>query len=307
MPDAPRVHEQLIARQRLWASQSEIELGDPEHVLRWQDNLTATAATATADELARAGLVPAHGGKPAPLTALGSGIALAANFFGPFLGRETALGGAAGALGPVERVRFAVPLDAQGDAATGTQADLLIEAADVRPTAVLPLFAEPFADVDTGGRAMAEAEDWNGLHGCVQLARELLRANPRRFRRLSVGRALELARAMTRRFGQHGFRLAVLWYAAPGHAGRRLRDEIAQLRMRIGGEVDFLSATWQGLFEQLRSGPLGDHAPALEARYFARSTAENDGNRGGAGPPARWRVTLLTGSAYHRRAGEHAC
>jgi hypothetical protein len=155
---------------------------------------------------------------------------------------------------------------------------VLLDQGAAGATAVCALFTEPFTDVDPRVAHGAPGEDdplWRELPGCALLARDL-RVNPRRYRHLAAGRLLDVALGMTRRFGRHGFRLAVLWYDAGGRASRRLRTELDRLRMRIGGEVDLVATSWQGLLAPLRATPTahGPYTRRLEARYFARTASD---------------------------------
>ncbi|HEM46924.1 MAG TPA: hypothetical protein ENO23_07755 [Alphaproteobacteria bacterium] len=282
MSDAPAIHYALLVGQRAWAEACEIDVDDAGRVLRWHDNLLAPPSSGTLVDLETAGAGAAgQAGKPGRLHELGSGLVLAANVLDPWRDRPDALarqapvlGGSAGSL------RFATHLElGSSQTALHRSVDVLLESRSGPATAVIPLFCEPFGDVDPRPHdaLVRDAALWNGLHGCALLARDL-QANPRRFRRLAAGRVLETALGMSRRFGHHGFRIVVLWYDAGGRATRRLRHEIDRLRMRIGGEVELLATSWQSLFRRL-CGP-GSASPAdgrytrsLQARYFGRGAA----------------------------------
>lgn len=270
MLDAQATRAAVLDQQRSWADLRRIELCGDEHVASWQDNLTAPLAAATREEL-NAWLASERDGKPGRLNDLGSGLALALNVFEPWRGHESELAGKAPLLGSnMKRIRFG---ESWGDTHADQLAplDLLLET-DTRPTAVVPLFAEPYAEVDPRVPSADLRPKAASLPGAASLARDL-DDNPGRFGRLPAGRVLALAEALTTRFGRHGFRLAILWYDAPGRAARRLRQEIAALRMRIGGEVEVCSETWQNLFCRLRSAGLPGrvYGQTLQARYFPAS------------------------------------
>lgn len=282
MSDAPAIHDALLARQRAWAEACEIDVDDAGRVVRWRDNLLAPPSSGTLADLEAAGGGAAGAAdKPGRLHELGSGLVLAANVLDPWRDRPEelarhapVLGGAAGPL------RFATKLAVgSSDTALHQSVDLLLDAPSGPATAVIPLFCEPFSDVDprVHDALVRDASLWNGLHGCALLAGDL-HANPRRFRRLAAGRVLETALGMSRRFGRHGFRIAVLWYDAGGRATRRLRHEIDRLRMRIGGEVELLATSWQSLFRRLCGPGSAGHGEdrytrSLQARYFGRGAA----------------------------------
>lgn len=285
MSDAHAIHADLIARQLAWAETVEIDVDGEARVRDWDRNLLAPPSEPTRTELARLA-TDGRGadGKSGPLHGLGSGLALAANVFDPWRDRPEALAEWATVLGPAPRaLEFAAPLTpAAAHAACSAPIDVLLDQGPDGATAVCALFTEPFTDVDPRIPGSAPGEDdplWRALPGCALLARDL-RANPRRYRRVAAGRILDVALGMTRRFGRHGFRLAVLWYDAGGRASRRLRAELDRLRMRIGGEVDLVTTSWQGLLAPLRATPTADgpYTRRLEARYFAPAPgAEDDG------------------------------
>jgi len=283
MPDARTIHARLLSRQRAWAEAHEIDVDGEGRIARWSGNLLAPLTAATRAELAR------HHGDPdaevpdkrGRLHDLGSGLALAVNVFDHLRDRLEVL---AGWLAPLAhgpgRLEFgaSLPLGAPGDE-LALDVDLLLEDARGSATAVVPLFAEPFGDVDPRVRdALAHTPArWTDLHGCALLARDV-HANPRRFRRLAVGRVLETALAMSQRFGRHGYRIALLWHDAGGAASRRLRGEIDRLRMRIGGEVEVAAPTWHALLERLGATPPADggYTAPLRARYVEGAEDRRD-------------------------------
>lgn len=276
MPDASRTFTRLMERQRAWAEAREVECDAEGRLRRWTENLLEAVPAATRAELGTVAPDETAGeAKPGRLHDLGSGLALAANVLAPWRDRLDELAARLPGLLPApQTVRFAGSLslgDAADDAPPSTGVDVLFEAPGDRATAVVPLFAEPFGDVDPRvGDALARDPGlWSGLHGCALLARDV-HANPRRFRRMAVGRVLETALGMSRRFGRHGYRIAIVWYDTRGRASRRLRAEIDRVRMRIGGEVEVVAETWQSLCDTLGSagGADGRYTRALTGRYF---------------------------------------
>ena len=277
MPDVHAIYAQLMARQRAWADSREIEIDADGRLARWDENLLSPASSRTRAELA--GGSPACSvahDKPGRLHDLGSGLALAANVFEPWRASPEDLASRVPELGRAfSRIGFAtqLPLHASDDSGEDLVADVdvLLDGAPAGATAVVPLFSEPFTDVDPRVRDLLarDASRFGELPGCALLARDL-HSNPRRFRRLAVGRVLETALAMSRRFGRHGFRIAVLWFDAGGRASRQIQAELDRLRMRIGGEVDLSATSWQALCERLHEAPSQDHryTRSLQARYF---------------------------------------
>ncbi len=277
MPDARSIQRAWMARQRAWADSHGIELASETSLLDWRDNLLAPIASecdAALDPTTRAHYDLPE--KPGRLHALGSGLALALNVFEPWRSRPSELSARVPRFFPADaRMRFAVEMP-DGPATEGPplEIDLLIEGDDSAPTAVIPLFCEPFEDIvprvrDPLGR---DAGVFAGLDGCGLLARDL-HCHPRRFARLDVGRVLETALALDRRYGAHSFRIAVLWFDAGGHASRRFQRELHRVRMRIGGEIDLLAATWQEVLSALLSDSPDRSETALDDGYSTRIRA----------------------------------
>jgi len=280
MTDAPAIHARLMARQRAWAESRELEVDGEGRLASWDENLLVPASTRTRAELSAAASVHlVSNDKPGRLHDLGSGLALAANVFEPWRESPGDLAAHAPELGRnPRRIAFATKLpllagDASGDA-LAADVDVLLEGGDSPATAVVPLFVEPFTDVDPRVRDVfaRDAAQFQQLPGCALLARDL-HANPSRFRRLAAGRVLETALAMSHRFGRRGFRITVLWYDAGGRASRRIQAELDRLRMRIGGEVALVATSWQTLCARLDEAPTRDHrySRTLYTRYFGTS------------------------------------
>lgn len=273
MSDARSIHRRLMDEQRAWADAHGFELASDTSLTRWRDNWLAPVSW----DGERA-LDPAEGAmsdepeKPGRLHDLGSGLALAHNVFGPWQGRESDLAKGVPWLCDEEaRIRFAVSLGRISPVDRSEPvADVEIAGGRTPPTLIVPLYCEPFGDIDPRARDPLgrDASAFGDLHGCGLLARDL-HCHPRRFARLDAGRVLELALAGTRRFGRHGFRIAVIWFDAGGRAGSRLHGECARLRMRIGGEVDLIEATWQEIMAALASSGPEDAATLhrIRARY----------------------------------------
>jgi hypothetical protein len=278
MPDARSIQRDLMAGQRAWADAHGIELAGETSVAHWRDNLLAPIAAESEAELA-APTQPADGSpeKSGRLHTLGSGLVLAVNLLEPWRGRAPELSARLpGWFHADARIRFRVPVpEGLATAAPAVDLDVLIESDGSAPTALIPLFSEPYEDIDPRvcdpfGR---DARGFGRMPGCGLLARDL-QCHPRRFGRLDVGRVLETALVLDRRFGHHGFRVAVIWFDAGGRASRRFRDEFARVRMRIGGEVDLVEARWQdwfaALFDDPIAGSIGEGGDGQARRIHAR-------------------------------------
>jgi len=285
MADPQATLERIIAQQQSWAEQLQLELADGENVRHVADNLFLPPRPET-----QQALIDGHAygvgneAKPGPLHALHSHHALACNFFESWHGR------ASHPLDPIPTPDAdASDADARDTASVPNEiavaeqiqlepgersvaADIVIRRGTTRPTAVVACFTEGYGDVDPRLPAAPSeyAGLWNDLPGCHGLAKDL-RANPRRFRRIPAGRILELGLALHRRHGPRGARLVHIWYDTSGPTAREQRHEANRLRMRIGGEIDFSSVTWQSLFLAILDHPASDphQIDYLARRYFA--------------------------------------
>jgi hypothetical protein len=285
MADPQAKLEGIIEQQQSWADQLRIELANGGNVRDVSDNLFLPLHAETRRALLE-GSACGFGDerKPDPLHALHSSQALACNFFEPWRGQASS---------PLDLI---APLDANAPDSDALEpasapceivvaeqlplgpheltvaADVVIRSDTTRPAAVVACFTEGYDDVDTRLPAAPSeyAGLWSDLPGCRGLAEDL-HANPRRFRRIPAGRILELALALHQRHGSRGARLVHLWYDTSGRTAREQRQEADRLRMRIGGEVDFASITWQTLFLAMLDHPASDprQIDYLAHRYFA--------------------------------------
>lgn len=268
---------EIGAQQTRWAELREIDVDSDGATLRIEDNLRAPLTAAARRAFARDPLAapPNEPGKPAELLRLDSRAALVANLFDYWSERDCAP--LAKALGfPAEDATLefgpAIALQA-ASAGTVSATDVLLRGQDRRPLAVIADFTEPYQPGAPGRTRMfsgsASPGVWGALQDCRSLALERC-ASPERFRRIDATRLLEQGLALSNEFGSHGFRMLQVWYEVPGHAAREMRREIDRFRMRIGGEIDFASITWQELFAQLQTH-CGEHlgyADYARGRYF---------------------------------------
>ena len=262
----------LREQQRRWATERELDLDPADCTSKIDENLFGPLSPETRNDLER--------GEPAQLEAddksgalqsLHSKAALVCNVFDYWRARgcdelSQLLHFAPGC----RELRFAevVPTGLEG---LSSQVELLLTGDSTRPTALVSSFSEPYSMIDSR-RPPASIEApgvWGELSDCRDLALGL-RANPRRFTSLQVTALLEQILGLTTRFGVRGFRLLYLWYEVEGHAADRHRRELDRFRMRMGGEVDFMVSTWQGLFRDIQAASPGHAACTqyLAARYF---------------------------------------
>jgi hypothetical protein len=264
--------DDLLRMQRRWAESRELDCDEAGLLRSAEANLLLPLSPEARRELEESVERPlGEPGKPGALQRVHSTCALVCNAFEP--SRGGALGDLAAACGAdagATELRLAAPTPLE-EAEERLEADAMLAGAGARPTALHATFAEPYAGAERRrvSTSLLRPEAWGSLSGCLHLARDL-RFGPSRFASLDATRVLELSLALTRRFGERGFRLLLLWYDAGGPAATLHRQELDRLRMRIGGEVDLEVRSWQAVFGELRARGAGDvgYLEALAARYF---------------------------------------
>ena len=273
MPPARTSLHQILGHQRLWARNRGLELALPDHTRDWRDNLLLPLSDAAKTALATHPHQPlGESGKPADLSRLHSSLALVCNSLDPWSVQEAqTLADCVGAAAGASEVALAPVLE-EGVEEGGDPvvAHALFTGKTARPTVLVASFAEPYDQPET--RAVAtESRDPEPLPGCALLEADQ-RAQPRRFASLGVAQLLACARASTRRHGERGFRLVYVWYDAADTIARQHRAEIDRFRMRVGGEVEFHSATWQQVIGQMRERVVAHRGVvlALTERYLRR-------------------------------------
>lgn len=267
---------EISEQQTRWAELREIDVDAHGATRRIEDNLFEALSARARQAFARDPQSPlGERGKPAELMRLDSTQALVSNLFDYWCERPCEpLSRAIGLEADDAKLEFAplLPRHAASDALVRA-ADVLIRSEKARPVAVLADFAEPYRPGGPSRGHMFSGHSapgvWGTLHGCRSLAQDRA-ANASRFRRLDVPRLLERGLALSTHFGSRRFRMLQLWYEIPGHASLQMRREIDRFRMRVGGEIDFVSLTWQQFFAQLRA-QCGEHlgyAAYAQSRYF---------------------------------------
>lgn len=249
----------LRARQRAWAHERGLEVDDAGWLADASENLLHPLDAGGRVALEASADAPlGEPGKPAPAAALDSTWALVWNALAPFRSDAAPLARALGGEGSA--LSLACAAGARGpDPADGEPPELHARIdGGPRPIALHATFAEPYASARPAPPAARPAAPLvevlaRPLPGCAHLARDRAHG-PRRWRHVPVRALLERVAVLTAEHGPRGFRLALLWYDAPGRAGRRHARELARLRMRIGGEVELAIVSWQALL--LRLGPL---------------------------------------------------
>jgi len=274
-----RALSQIAEQQARWAALREIDVDRDGATRRLEDNLLEPLSPAAARVSTAASAQDAAPGKPQTLARLDSTRALIANVFDHWTDRNCApLLDALGRSAQQSTLEWTRPmLRHAGSEVSIAAADLFLDvqdAEDVRPIAIVASFTEPYLSGGAGpALAFPGFRDpgvWERLQGCRNLALDRA-SNSSRFQRLAVSPLLERSLALHTHFGNRGFQLIYLWYEVPGHAALEMRREIDRFRMRVGGEIDFLSLTWQEFFARV-AAQAGDHkgyADRVCARYFS--------------------------------------
>jgi hypothetical protein len=263
----------ILEGQLHWARRARIEFDEAGWVADARDQLLCPLSPETRSELEavhRDAL--GRDGKPGALGALDSTHVLLCHLIEPLraLGAQW-LDRTLGGRGTGSALRLCEALQDPGAAPDGgaLESELVVDGA--HPIYVLARYREPYSEPDRRRPPDpdGEPERWAGLPGCRGLALDL-RANPRRFERLEVGRILEAIRRLAARHGRRGFRLVHLWFDGPGAEARAYAREIDRFRLRVGGDVEWAALSWRSLFEGLRSAGLYDagYARSVEDRYF---------------------------------------
>jgi hypothetical protein len=275
VPVTRRQRESIIQQQITWAESVGIEVDAADQVSCVAENLFAPLCAETRAELESSSARPFGDGiKPGPLQRLHDPTAMRCNFFDywrklgvlpPGLLQESVTG----------TLRQAVHLGAEGARADASrEIDCLVEAESTPATAI----TTRFIDADLGDAIRLEPSFIDRLDGLVsptslrsvRLFAEDLLANPRRFCVTPVGRLLEQAAALCARYGARGYQIVHIWHEAPGEHGRLQHREFAQLRTRIGGDVELHGMTWQALFARImeRNDTHRGYTDYIASRYF---------------------------------------
>ena len=214
--------------------------------------------------------------KPIDLMRLDSSAALVHNVFDYWTGRDCQpIASACGmdAAEPMLKFSELLPVAAAINEDMAPPIDVMLTSSDAKPIAIVATLGEPYQLRKRGGTHGLESLTQSGLWGPLQDCRALAvdhSASSRHYGRLQVSGLLKQCLALSNCYGPRGFRLLYLWFEVPGHASQELSREIDGFRMRVGGEVDFASCSWQTFFERFRpncSEHLG-YAAFLGSRYF---------------------------------------
>ena len=107
------------------------------------------------------------------------------------------------------------------------------------------------------------------LTRCEALARRI-HAEQEEFFQLGARQLLTRILGLAKAYGKN-FTLLYLWYDVPSHKAARHRAEIETFMLRLNGEIDFRTMTYQELFQKMQGNPAIDESyiKYLGERYFA--------------------------------------
>ena len=244
-----RAQDRIIAAQRSWAARNDIEIDEHTRTVTLEDNLFQPLHEATRAEFgAGAGDELGEPGRPGKLASLYSSSALATNMFDFWRGRNaTALFDALGfdAGGSVVRFEAKHPTGLQG---TPPHLDIELTDGQGTPVAVESKFTEPYGRIHSQFRPVYfERESlWEGMPRLRRLA-ERMDDGSVRFEHLHAAQLVKHILGLSHSYGGDGFALMYLWYFVDGPEGERHQSEVEEFEAMLGGEVRFMSRTYQGV------------------------------------------------------------
>ena len=269
---------ELLRAQRRWADAHGVSYDARGFVPSLADNLCAPLDESALVELQRGSELAQRATQPARAHSLSSSAALVVNVFAYWRGRDQsplldALG--VGGQGST-RLEFEAPLPT-GLPGDPPFIDVALYRPDGRIVAVESKFAEWLTPRPRGKRVFkdkyfaAGQRVWEaaGLPQCQALAEDL-QSGGERLRLLNAPQILKHALGLAVN-GLRTSTLVYLYYDRPGKDSARHRAEVERVAARLGGEVDLRVATYQALFDALRSNPTVDrgYVDYLARRYFA--------------------------------------
>lgn len=263
--------------QRAWAQTQGISFDDRGYVHNLDSNLQNSLS-----QHAWNGFSAGSGSELAShIWALHSSSALVANFFDHWTGRDKAP--LLSALG-IEGDDPAVGLDFEAQFPTGLDGkppniDLVIWLRSGEKVAAESKFTEHLTR-STRGKAHLSSSYfptavglWSdlGFPGCQGLA-EMLRDGRWRPEFLDAGQLLKHVLGLAKQGGR--FVLLYLYFDYPGERSDAHRGEIRSFAAQVGGEVQFMSLTYQEVFSALSAAVAADaetveYVNYLDARYFS--------------------------------------
>jgi hypothetical protein len=266
--------QQIMNRQRTWAATRRIPLNpaNTDYTSSPDDNLFVPLSPATLANLSN-GTGRPLGGNPAPICALRSSTALAINFFEYWRTSQPHILGAALGNPNASTVQFEVQYPKpRGIRGFPPNLDVVIR----QPTVAFEAkFVEPYDAVSMPilPRAyVANPALWPNvlrLPRCGALAQQIVSGQVG-FRRLNAAQLLKHIVGLTHNCGTN-YRLVYLWYRQNSPEATQHEQEIQAFGAAVGGEIDFVSMTFQDLFTALKSSAGNSHAAYfnyLEDRYF---------------------------------------
>jgi len=269
---------ELLRAQRRWADTHGVGYDARGCVRALVDNLRVPLDDSTLAEFQRGSELAPRTTLPARAHSLCSSAALVINVFAYWRDRDqTPLLAALGVNGLAgTRLDFEVPLPTglPGDPPT---VDVALHRPDGRRVAIESKFAEWLTPRPRGKRVFKDKyfaqgqRVWEtaGLPRCQALADELQGWHERP-RYLNAAQLLKHALGLAVN-GLRTSTLVYLYYDRPGREAARHRAELNLIAARLGGEVDLRVATYQSLFDALRTFPEldRDYLDYLAGRYFA--------------------------------------
>ena len=278
-----RVSEQVIYQQGKWARAR----GLRRNSLTLEENLFQPLNAETRADFEAGGLAElGSAGNPGRMQAVFSSSALVCNVFdywrSRFLRGESlaVLTNALGAPSPIKQMQFEQAYRT-GLGGTPPRLHVVLRSDEATPFLIETKFVGPghdTGDVGTKDYFPNNGELWGkyGLPRCEALARRMY-ADQEQFDRLDVLQLLNHILGAVNTF-QKNFTLLYLWYDFPSYDAAGHRAEVETFMLRLNGEIDFRSMTYQELFKKIRVAPNVDekYIAYLADRYFYHSSGSGE-------------------------------
>lgn len=270
-------YKSIYAQQQAWANQRRIEFDRDGYTLSLNDNLYLPLSLIAKKEF-RSGKGDEMGsdGQRGKMQALHSSSALALNVFGYWRenGNVDGIARACGAPQGMTEMQFehVCPTPLGG---IPPHLDVVLLNTELRPIAIESKFTEPYhrkTKRKIKDKYITHAGLWSQLTGCEKLVRRIHeeQRGTTSFAYLDVPQLLKHILGLSTKFGTKSFELLYLWYEIQSPEADRHKQEIAEFKYCIKGEVHFRDMTYQELFGIIKKTADIDknYISYLTERYF---------------------------------------
>ena len=269
------IAEKIKEQQKAWASKRGIRLSAYKdgYVTKLEDNLYEPLKPDAMSEFKSAKGKELEG----KMRALHSSSALVVNFFHYWRYHDMAIVGRALRLdSKYDNLRFERKYPKpRGIRGIKPHLDVELSGIDAKPIAIEAKFTEQYQRSrlkSTMKNVYIKTEGiWGNLKGCYTLARDIIEGK-QVFEYLDAPQLLKhiLGLKTETEHSSKSFKLLYLWYRIEGTETEEHEKELRRFVEAIGNEVDFEAATYQELFQRLKSIAKGHekYIGYMQERYF---------------------------------------